>query len=129
MATPPSPITTLLRKAITMTNSWDEFSKSLAQPLPRRESLRRLGAVFTATVLAPLGTGFARGGPPPKQPDPCKSFCNCSSKKAQNQCLNTCNACNKDPDRLAGGCGDYFCCGAGQYSCGRYCSDLANDPY
>ena len=29
-------------KEATMTDHWDEFSKSLAQPLPRRESLRRL---------------------------------------------------------------------------------------
>ena len=32
------------RKVTTMTNHWDELSKSLAEEsLPRRESLRRLG--------------------------------------------------------------------------------------
>jgi hypothetical protein len=112
-----------------MTHHWDEFSKSLAQPVPRRESLRRLGAVFTATVLAPLGTGFARGGPPPKQPDPCKAFCQCRNKKQQNQCLQACKACGNDPGRLSGSCGDYVCCSAGLSSCGSYCADLVNDPY
>ena len=112
-----------------MTNPWDEFSKSLAQPVPRRESLRRLGAVFTATVLAPLGTGFARGGPPPKQPDPCKSFCKCRNKRQQDQCLKVCGGCGHDPSRLGGSCGNYFCCGAGQVSCGNYCADLGIDPY
>jgi hypothetical protein len=53
-----------------MAHFWDEFSKSLAQPVPRRESLRRLGIALTATVLAPLGVEFAQGGHQPKPPKP-----------------------------------------------------------
>ena len=44
-----------------MTHHWDEFSKSLAEPVPRGESLRRLGIAISATVLGPLGSQFALG--------------------------------------------------------------------
>ncbi len=108
---------------------WDEFSKSLAEPVPRRESLRRLGIALTATVLSPLGAEFAWAGrrPAPQQ-DPCKTFCQCRNKKQKDQCLKACNACGRNPGRLGGSCGNYFCCGAGQTSCGSYCADLAGDP-
>ena len=46
-----------------MDNLFDEFSKSLAESVPRRESLRRLGAVFAGAVLSPLGVGTAWAGP------------------------------------------------------------------
>src|SRR5229473_3352604 len=52
-----------------MGNLFDEFSKSLAEPVfgvpvfgrpvSRRETLRRLGAVFAGAVLAPLGLATA----------------------------------------------------------------------
>ena len=46
-----------------LTNHSDEFSKSLAEEsLPRRESLRRIGAVHSS--------------------DPCKTFCPHSSNKS-----------------------------------------------
>jgi hypothetical protein len=106
-----------------MTNKWDEFSKSLAQPVPRRESMRRLAIALAGAVLSPLESGFAG------HQDPCKAFCRCRNKKQQNQCLTACKACNKDVSRLAGSCGNYFCCGAGQSSCGSYCADFGNDPY
>jgi len=115
-----------------MTHHWDEFSKSLAQPLPRRESLRRLGLVVAGAVLSPLGLQTASAGhhPKPHQADPCKTFCKCRNKKQQDQCLKACNACGKDTSRLGGNCGNYFCCdGAGQSSCGSYCAVLASDPY
>lgn len=107
-----------------MSNHWDEFSKSLAEPLPRRESLRRLGFALTATVLGPLGSQFAWAG----RQDPCKAFCRCRNNKQKEQCLRTCKACNKDVSRLAGSCGNYVCCGEGQTSCGSYCADLGSDP-
>lgn len=112
-----------------MFNHWDEFSKSLAEPLPRRESLRRLGLVITGTILSPLGAGFARAGKHPKPPpDPCQAFCQCRNNRQKDQCLKVCQACNKDVSRLAGSCGNYVCCAAGQTSCGSYCADLAFDP-
>lgn len=116
-----------------MSNHWDEFSKSLAEPVPRRESLRRLGSALTATVLGPLGAQFARAGhhapqPPKPPPDPCKAFCTCRNSKQKDQCLKVCKACNKDTSRIAGSCGNYMCCAAGRTSCGSYCADLAFDP-
>jgi hypothetical protein len=102
-----------------MTHHWDEFSKSLAQPLPRRESLRRLGIALAGAVLSPLGLQTASAGHHPKQQqDPCKSFCKCRSKKQQNACLAACKACGNDPRFLCGSC-----------SGGYACTDLANDPY
>ena len=61
-----------------MDHLFDEFSKSLAESVPRRESLRRLGAVFAGAVLSPLaaGTAWAGGKQRPAQ-DPCKTFCQC----------------------------------------------------
>ncbi len=106
-----------------MTHHWDEFSKTLAEPLPRRESLRRIGLVFAGAVLSPMGlrTALARGT------DPCKSFCRCSSRTQQNACLAACRACNNDPSRLCGSCGSYVCCGSGRTCCSGYCTDVAED--
>src|SRR4051794_40573395 len=96
-----------------MTHEWDEISKLLAEPVPRRESLRRIGFALAGVVLSPLGlnTAFAGGK------DPCKSFCKCSNKKQQRACLDACRACNGDTSRVCGVCGSY------------YCADLAGDPY
>ncbi len=110
-----------------MINHWDEFSKSLAEPLPRRESLRRLGVALAGAVLSPLGLAGASAGLPAQ--DPCKAFCRCRNGKQQSQCLAACKACNKNTSRIAGSCGNYVCCGAGQASCGSYCADLASDAY
>jgi hypothetical protein len=113
-----------------MTRHWDEFSKAVAGPLPRRESLRRLGIALAGAVLSPLGLQSASAGHHPKQQvDRCKSFCKCRNKKQQDQCLKVCGACGKDPSRLAGSCGNYFCCSAGLRSCGNYCADMTSDPY
>jgi hypothetical protein len=45
-----------------MSEHWDEFSNSVAQPVLRRESLCRLGVASNVTVLGPLGSQFARAG-------------------------------------------------------------------
>src|SRR5262245_25010961 len=113
-----------------MTSHWDEFSKSLAQPLHRRESLRRLGVALAGVVLSPLGLSTASAAHHPKAPqDPCKAFCKCRNKRQQDQCLRACKACNKDTSRLGGSCGNFFCCASGQTSCGNYCADVASDRY
>ncbi len=106
-----------------MPHHWDEFSKTLAEPLPRRESLRRLGIVLTGAVLGPLGLETVVAG----GPDPCKAFCKCRNRNQQNACLAACRACDKDTRRLCGSCGSYLCCGSGRTCCGGYCTDLAAD--
>jgi hypothetical protein len=119
-----------------MTHHWDEFSKSLAEPLPRRESLRRLGVVLTGAVLSPLGLDTALAG----KPDPCKAFCNRCPKSQRSRCLTACSACNSDTRRLCGSCGTYVCCASGRTCCGGYvccgsgrtccsgyCTDLSDD--
>ena len=106
-----------------MDHLFDEFSKSLAESVPRRESLRRLGAVFAGAVLSPLGleTAWAAGA------DPCKTFCKCSNKTQQSQCLTACRACNSDTSRTCGTCGSYVCCTAGQSCCSGHCTSLQYD--
>ncbi len=105
-----------------MENLCDEFSMSLAASVPRRESLRRMGAVLAGMLLNPWGLGTAWAG---KQ-DPCKSFCRCSNRAQQNQCLAACQACNGNTGRLGGSCGSYVCCQAA--ACSGVCSDLKSDP-
>ncbi|MHB8954086.1 MAG: hypothetical protein ACYC4U_14050 [Pirellulaceae bacterium] len=101
---------------------FDEFSKSLAESVPRRESLRRLGAVFAGAALSQLGLGTAWAG----RRDPCNAFCKCRTKARQRQCLAACRACNGDTSRLGGSCGSYVCCSI--TSCRGVCSDLKSDP-
>ena len=106
-----------------MERIYDEFSKSLAGSVPRRESLWRMGAVFAGAVFSQLGLGTAWAA----GPDPCKAFCNrCSNKTQRNQCLAACQACNGNTSRLGGSCGKYVCCSTA--SCSGVCSDLQSDP-
>jgi hypothetical protein len=109
-----------------MTCQWDEFSKSLAEPVPRRESLRRLAIVLGGAVLSPLGTAWAA----PKRrasrgKDPCQTFCKCRDKRQQNACLAACRACNEDTSRVCGACGSYTCANGGDTgncgACGYVC--------
>ena len=111
------------RKVSIMTHQWDAFSKSLAEDsVPRRESLRRMGALFAGVVFSQLGLRTAWG----KGPDPCRAFCNRCSKTRQSQCLAACQACNGNTGRLSGSCGSYVCCQTA--SCQGVCSDLRSDP-
>ena len=105
-----------------MERLYDEFSMSLAASVPRRESLRRMGAVLAGAVLSQFGLGTAWAGG-----DPCRAFCRCSNKAEQNQCLAACRACNKETSRLCGSCGAYACCATGERCCSDYCADLDND--
>jgi len=106
------------RKAFVMNNPWDDFSRSLAEgSMPRRKSLRLLGAALAGAVLSPLGMGTAWGAKPRALgQDPCKAFCRCSNKQQQNACLAACRACTNPTGRLCGSCGSGFAC-----------TDLAND--
>jgi hypothetical protein len=98
-----------------MSHQWDEFSKSLAESVPRRESLRRLGVVFAGAVLSPvgLGTAWARGA------DPCKTFCNQCPKSRRPNCLTACRACGNNPSRLCGACW-------GGWSCPDFANNVSN---
>src|SRR5215207_6505905 len=109
-------------KGILMSHHWDDFSKSLAEDaVPRRQTLRLLGAAIAAAVFSPLRTAWGAGA------DPCKAFCNrCSNKTQRNQCLSDCRACSSDPSRLAGSCGRFVCCT--NAACSGACVDLQSDP-
>ena len=110
-----------------MTHPWDEFSKSLAESVPRRESLRRMGAAFAGAALMPFS--LALGAPKRAAPDPCKAFCNQCPKSQRSQCLAACQACSGNTSRLCGTCGNYACCASGLACCGGACVDLIEDYY
>jgi hypothetical protein len=117
-----------------MSHPFDEFSKSLSEAsLPRRESLRRLAAVFAGAVLSPLGLESASADPQPRRyraspakgrrtPDPCEAFCKCRNAKQQSNCLAACRSCGGNTSRIGGSCGSYVCCSTA--SCNGVCSDL-----
>jgi hypothetical protein len=111
-----------------MDHLFDEFSKSLSESLPRRESLRRLGAVIAGAVLSPLRmeTAWAKGV---RRSDPCIAFCKCRNNKQQRQCLEACRGCQSDTSRVCGSCGNYVCCAAGLACCNGFCADLQSEVY
>lgn len=122
-----------------MTNSFDEFSKTLAESsIPRRESLRQLGAVLAGVFGAwTVGSGSAsadawkrdhrRCKKSKRRKDPCVDFCNRCRGSKQTQCISACRACDNDPKRLRGGCGTYICCAPGLTYCGGRCVDFKTD--
>ncbi len=106
-----------------MTDHFDEFSKSLAdQSVPRRQSLRLLGAAVAAAVLGPLAPRTARAAG-----DPCKFFCNRYPRAQRSACIAACRACSGDTSRVCGSGGTFACCAAGTACCDGYCTDLASD--
>lgn len=130
-----------------MNHPFDEFSKSLSEDsVPRRESLRRLGALIAGALLGPLALGLktAEANPDnrtrrrrhkPKKwgrvgrLDACTRHCKqCRTSSQKDQCLVACRACDDNPRRLNGSCGNYVCCGAGQTYCRGRCVDLKTDP-
>jgi hypothetical protein len=99
-----------------MSHQWDELSKSLAEEsVPRRESLRLLGAALAGVVLSPLGLGTAWAR---RAADPCKAFCKCKKNAQQKKCLAACRACSGATRRLCGTCAK-----------GYACAELGNDPF
>jgi hypothetical protein len=98
-----------------VSHEWDEFSKALAGPVPRREALRRLGFVFAGAVLAPLGLGTARAG----GTDRCRSFCDKCPRARRSSCLTACRACGNSPGHLCGDC-------AGGFRCTDFQTDVRN---
>lgn len=76
-----------------MTYQFDAFTETLADhPLPRRQSLRLLGAALAGALVGSLSalTSSAAGR------DPCKIFCNQVPKLERSRCLSACQACNND---------------------------------
>jgi hypothetical protein len=111
---------------VTIMERLDEFSKLLAESVPRRESLRRIGTFAAGAILAPLGLGTAWAA----RPDRCGAFCRwCSNKAQRNQCLAACRACNGNTNRLCGSCGTYACCPSGTACCNGTCTTVNSDPH
>jgi hypothetical protein len=116
-----------------MSHHIDEFSKSLAnESIPRRDTLRLLGAAVAGALLGPFGMKSAFGG----GSDPCKTFCNQCSGRQRNQCFAACQECSGNTNRLCGACGSFVCCPPpGQYEngacvngqCSYWCVDGAAD--
>src|SRR6185503_9838123 len=102
-----------------MTNPWDEFSKSLAEKsVPRRETLRLLGAALAGALLGPLGVKTVWAG----GPGSCRTFCNQYPKSQRPVCLAACQACSGDTSRLCGSGGALSCCATGTTCCSGICT-------
>jgi hypothetical protein len=54
-----------------MDKLFDQLSRLVASPVPRRQVLRSIGSAVVAAALAPLGIGKPSQGPKP-QPGSCK---------------------------------------------------------
>jgi hypothetical protein len=107
-----------------MIQYWDEFSKSLAETaVPRRQTLRLLGAALAGAILAPLGARSAWAGPP----DPCKTFCNRYTRSRKTACLAACRACSGDTSRVCTSGSSFTCCSGGTTCCSGICTSLADD--
>jgi hypothetical protein len=106
-----------------MTHRFDEFSKSLSEAVPRRESLKRFGLVVAGTLLGAFGTDGASAG----LIDPCIRFCTRGTKKQRNACLAACRACRRASGRVCGSNANLICCPSGSTCCGNYCANLGSD--
>jgi hypothetical protein len=107
-----------------MTHHWDEFAKSLAEKsVPRRESLRLLGAALASALLAPLGLRNAAAA----GADPCRAYCDQFPRWQRTQCRNSCRACYSGGGRYCGSSGYQTCCHSPYACCGNTCRDLASD--
>lgn len=106
-----------------MSHSFDEFSKSLAESVPRRESLRRLGLVLFGTLLGPFGSDGASAA----RGDACSKLCIRGTKKQRNACLTACRSCLLSSGRVCGNAYGVICCPSGSTCCGSYCADLSKD--
>lgn len=101
-----------------MTGMFDEFSKTLARDVPRRDALRLLGGSLAGAALGLFGRETAFGSP-----SPCAVYCANFHGAAHAQCLQVCKACGSDTSRLcsgfsAGGPGPVTCCpGPGPVTC------------
>jgi hypothetical protein len=91
-----------------MENHFDAFSKSLAESVSRRDTLRRLGAVLAGAVLAPLALGTARAGGP--------------GRAAQTREEPSAKGARKRSSFRANDCGTLT-------DCDGICVDLGFDPY
>ncbi len=120
-----SPLHHPKRVKVSIMQSLDELSKSLAGSVPRRESLRLIGAALAGAVLTPLGVRTACAA----RPDPCVAFCRaCSGTAQRNQCIVACRACNGNTSRLCGSCGTYACCATSAACCNGTCTSVNSDP-
>jgi hypothetical protein len=113
--------------------AFDNLAQALAEEVPRREALRRLGGGLAAALLASLGMEAAWG----QAGSRCAAFCNNIPPGPQRgQCDRGCaqggglfEACQGDSNRLCRmPSGTYVCCATTSSCCNGQCRDLQTDP-
>jgi hypothetical protein len=112
-----------------MNDRFDELAKSLAEGVPRREALRRLGGGLLTAMLASLGLENAWGqGGGGGSFTKCSTYCNTLPRPQRSNCNSACRQCggntsnlcpSKDSDKVT-------CCSQGQVCCGGVCCSSAN---
>jgi Stigma-specific protein, Stig1 len=111
-----------------MENPFDRLAKTLAEEVPRREALRRLGGGLAATMLASLGIGKAWGQSGTVD---CGSACRGAvpgndrdSLARRRACVSSCEDCQQNGGRVCSlsANGTVLCCsGASPVCCGSTC--------
>jgi hypothetical protein len=104
--------------------AFDDLARALAEGVPRREALRRIGGALAAAMLASLGSRFAWG-----QSLDCVGFCNQLPSAEASQCLQDalnggglCEACQADSTRLCQtATGNHVCCATSNACCNSAC--------
>jgi hypothetical protein len=110
-----------------MESRFDQITKLLAESIPRREALRRLGGLFGGAILASLGWGNrAKAG------EQCEDFCKQFHLHGEehNDCLKECRRCLNAGNFPCGlgeccesakDCCVNVCCFGSQTCCGGLC--------
>src|SRR5262249_52469583 len=113
----PSATFTLTAQELPMESRLDAVAKALAEPLPRREALRRIGSILAAGLFgwlswAPKAQAF---------PDPCAAPCSrCPHQLQRQQCYASCIGCVRGGGLFLNACTTNVCC-PGPQVCGGIC--------
>jgi hypothetical protein len=104
-----------------MSHQFDELAKALAQGVPRREALRRIGTGLVGALLASVGLGEAWG----QSGNNCTNLCRqIPPGPNRGRCLRNCQECGGDVTRVCRTAfGNTICCPPHYICCDGVCVD------
>jgi hypothetical protein len=105
--------------------AFDNLARAMADEVPRREALRRLGAGLIATFLASLGARPASAACPPGT-SPCGRRC-VNLQTDRNNCGSCGHECRDDQSCVTGSCSGGAACPTGLTRCKGRCVNLQTD--
>jgi len=98
---------------------FDDLSRIVASPIPRRQALRLIGSAIVGAAMAPFA--LADGGTPCKSPSTqnCRQGGGACGPPSQGKCCEPGFTC------CGGTAASACCCGPGTICCGSKCCDAA----